>query len=645
MSFINFDWYKKTLDVLSKRFDTKADLVNGKVPAEQIARPDFTENNPDSPSYIEGRTHYIDGVKTVSKTDYLVSNAYIYVDNEGQPVVDPFKISFIVGDKYTILFNGVEYECEAYIAAVPGTPSIGNGIIGEADEKNSGEPFFCTVFDGQVLFFTSEAGSHNVSIIRNYTTLEENIHKIDRKYVDWPFGEPTKKVVPFYDATGFVVDYNFEFIPSTLPNGKLGYVCPEAFYFYASDLHNSIIHVSWDGTVYSLKATCIETGSDPYFEFGDINFVEYPFYFITSHNYYELVHICTNDTSNTHRVIVGFSLINDVTKIDSSYVDNLVGRITNFHNHSEIFNDYEYNIASGDYSHAEGVETKATGNGSHAEGSGTMASGAYGAHAEGNLSKAIGDSSHSEGVAAIAYGSASHAEGQSTVAHGEYSHAEGTNTIAIGRGSHSEGVGKTVSAKLKGDAGATVYTNTYSMKDIKVGQYITFKGNISKIIKIDGTTITVDKTLSEDDELTGSSFLQTIYIGGIAESQSHTEGNNTIATGSTSHAEGSGTIALGGAQHVQGRYNIEDSSSTYAHIVGNGDFKWTGTNSYKITRSNAHTLDWDGTAWFQGDVYVGSTSGTNRDEGSKKLATTDDIETAISVDETELTTMLEEVLV
>jgi hypothetical protein len=51
---------------------------------------------------------------------------------------------------------------------------------------------------------------------------------------------------------------------------------------------------------------------------------------------------------------------------------------------------------------------------------------------------------------------------------------------------------------------------------------------------------------------------------------------------------------------------------TSAHIVGNG------TDS---KRSNAHTLDWSGNAWYSGNVYVGSTSGTNKDEGSKKLAT------------------------
>lgn len=93
---------------------------------------------------------------------------------------------------------------------------------------------------------------------------------------------------------------------------------------------------------------------------------------------------------------------------------------------------------------------------------------------------------------------------------------------------------------------------------------------------------------------------------------SHAEGTNCRASGEASHAEGKGTDANSG-QHVQGKYNVEDRLGKYAHIVGNG----TNTN----TQSNAHTLDWSGNAWFAGDVYVGSTSGTNKDDGSKKLAT------------------------
>lgn len=93
-------------------------------------------------------------------------------------------------------------------------------------------------------------------------------------------------------------------------------------------------------------------------------------------------------------------------------------------------------------------------------------------------------------------------------------------------------------------------------------------------------------------------------------------GGHTEANGGYSVAEGQGTISNSQAQHVQGKYNIEDTEGQYAHIVGNGKREYGVT-----TRSNAHTLDWNGNAWFSGDIYINSTSGTKKDEGSKKLAT------------------------
>lgn len=78
---------------------------------------------------------------------------------------------------------------------------------------------------------------------------------------------------------------------------------------------------------------------------------------------------------------------------------------------------------------------------------------------------------------------------------------------------------------------------------------------------------------------------------------SHASGFETSAQGEGSYAEGLGTIVRGNYSHVQGKYN-QDTETNYAHIVGNG-------TSYD-NRSNAHTLDWDGNAWFAGDVTVGS---------------------------------------
>lgn len=109
---------------------------------------------------------------------------------------------------------------------------------------------------------------------------------------------------------------------------------------------------------------------------------------------------------------------------------------------------------------------------------------------------------------------------------------------------------------------------------------------------------------------------------------SHAEGCETTASGRYSHAEGFDTIASGAYQHVQGKYNIENN--TYAHIVGNGKNISNNPQYVTIQRSNAHTLDWNGNAWFAGDVYVGSTGGLYQDDGSKKLATEEYVGTDVS---------------
>ena len=91
---------------------------------------------------------------------------------------------------------------------------------------------------------------------------------------------------------------------------------------------------------------------------------------------------------------------------------------------------------------------------------------------------------------------------------------------------------------------------------------------------------------------------------------SHVEGNLTIASGEISHAEGDGTIASSQYQHVQGKYNIEDTEDKYAHIVGNG--------TDEDARSNAHTLDWQGNAWYAGKLSQEGTPTEDKDLTTKK---------------------------
>lgn len=93
-------------------------------------------------------------------------------------------------------------------------------------------------------------------------------------------------------------------------------------------------------------------------------------------------------------------------------------------------------------------------------------------------------------------------------------------------------------------------------------------------------------------------------------SAAHAEGTDCKANANASHAEGFAAIAASPGQHVQGKFNIQDADSIYAHIVGNG--------TDESNRSNAHTLDWSGNAWFAGTVegtgmiVKSSTSGSSK---------------------------------
>ena len=214
---------------------------------------------------------------------------------------------------------------------------------------------------------------------------------------------------------------------------------------------------------------------------------------------------------------------------------------------------------------------------------------------EEDSSYTLGQYSVAEGYATEASGDYSHAEGYYTKASGEYSHAEGSDTTASFYGSHAEGHNTTAS-------GVFSHAEGYS------------------------TTASGDGSHAEGYGTMASEFgSHAEGYGTIASNvNSHAEGYQTSALGSNSHAEGSNTTASGDYSHAQGRYNI--SNTNYADVIGNG--------SSDTGYSNAYTMDWSGNAWFAGDVYTKSTSGKNKDEGSKKLATEEYIDKKIEVSDT-----------
>lgn len=178
-------------------------------------------------------------------------------------------------------------------------------------------------------------------------------------------------------------------------------------------------------------------------------------------------------------------------------------------------------------------------------------------HSEGSRTEASGDYSHAEGMQTYAKGKSSHAEGETNLVEGNMSHVEGYSNEVYGDYAHAEGRNILITAE---------------------GDYGHAEGSGTEVSNIAG----------------------------------HAEGSSTVASGKYSHAEGKGTVASGEAQHVQGRYNELDtnrSAGNYAFVIGNGTKENTYNEDGSIKnqyRSNAMTVDWNGTARFAGDIFVGN---------------------------------------
>jgi hypothetical protein len=253
----------------------------------------------------------------------------------------------------------------------------------------------------------------------------------------------------------------------------------------------------------------------------------------------------------------------------------------------EVFNDYVNNTASGVNSHAEGKGTAAVGNYSHAEGLRTKARG-LNSHAEGQETEAVGDYSHAEGFQTHANKNNSHAEGRVTVTDGVASHAEGTETQASGDYSHAEGQ-KTVASGLNS------HTEGYNTKATNSNSHAEGQGTkaVGSSSHAEGAqTVSVGNNSHAEGLLTNASGVN-----------SHAEGQETKAVGVNSHAEGQGTVTSEVGGHVAGKYNA---------VVANGLFNF-GIGSSNDKRKSAMIIDGtNGKVYFvDAGGYDGGTSIAN----------------------------------
>lgn len=193
------------------------------------------------------------------------------------------------------------------------------------------------------------------------------------------------------------------------------------------------------------------------------------------------------------------------------------------------------------------------------------------------------------------------------------SHDHGTNYVAT----TSQTLNDTQKMNARNNISAAKSDHTHSAYATKASPV--FTGSISMQRDTDTTVGNLSTALGYYNEASGS---YSFAVG----SNNVASGYASVAIGASNTASADGTFAGGigctasadksfafgksleaasDYQVVTGKNNVVDAEGKYVHIVGNG----LGNGTY--AKRNAHTLDWNGNAWFKGNVYVGGTSQDN----------------------------------
>lgn len=207
-------------------------------------------------------------------------------------------------------------------------------------------------------------------------------------------------------------------------------------------------------------------GPNEFFINTDPQYANTAYLFVTSYPYFPDNNLDYLEFTPSHSELGTIILDNNQHAEGSSTEATLLG------SHSEGYNTH----AIDRYSHTEGVRTIAY-YAAHAEGIDNQSL-ASGSHTEGHLTIATGGNAHAEGYLTKAYGPNSHAEGYNNVSNNENTHTEGQGNFALAKNSHCQGLGNIIYLQAHG-AMAAGQENKIGYEDGVTygGEYSTVFGN------------------------------------------------------------------------------------------------------------------------------------------------------------------------
>ena len=257
--------------------------------------------------------------------------------------------------------------------------------------------------------------------------------------------------------------------------------------------------------------------------------------------------------------------------------------------YAEIFNDYTNNVATGNFSHAEGKLTTVNGEASHGEGLSNIINALH-AHAEGHRNKVSGNDSHAEGRENTVSGEYAHVEGYKNKVQSNAGHAEGTTTTVSAANAHTEGNSTYVHSNADNShaEGTGSYTkgvnahaenssyangkNSHSGGEATAGGVNSFAHGIKGTLASGANSIAlVSGTASGDSS---------VAVKGTAS------GSNAIAF--TGTASGNSSISLDGTASGSNSVSIQGTAkSTDSIAIGQGSVAETGQGAMGLIKGHA----------------------------------------------------------
>lgn len=161
-------------------------FYNALVHKMKAFRGNWNQNDPTADDYIKNRPFYSEGLQETMVFEYEVdtdANTATPMDAAGPAIYQIFfepttLRSFIVGQKYSVIWNNTSYTCVA--KTFEGIAVIGDTGL-PSGSANTGEPFLVGFSpEGDMgMIATTEAGKYPVTI----ATQQEVVHKLDKKYL------------------------------------------------------------------------------------------------------------------------------------------------------------------------------------------------------------------------------------------------------------------------------------------------------------------------------------------------------------------------------------------------------------------------------------------------------------------------------